>query len=79
MDFEKEEKLTDNGIVNVGGVNVNEEKMKEYLWHSYINGKNLSITGKVMQLELRLQEVLDWATNLELTTEQRIKLNEFKL
>jgi len=71
--------LKDNGIVDVGGVNVNEEKMKEYLWHSYINGKNLSITGKVMQLELKLNEVLLWATNLDLSTEERLQLNDFKL
>lgn len=77
MEFERQ--LEDNGIVNIGGVNVNEEKMKEYLWHSYVNGKNLNITGKVMHLELKLQEVLEWASDLELTTEQRIKLNEFKL
>lgn len=71
--------LKDNGIVDVGGVNVNEEKMKEYLWHSYINGKNLSITGKVMQLELKLNEVLLWATSLDLSTEERLQLNDFKL
>ena len=71
--------LKDNGIVDVGGVNVNEEKMKEYLWHSYLNGKNLSITGKVMQLELKLNEVLLWATSLDLSTEERLQLNEFKL
>ncbi len=74
-----ESELKDNGIVDVGGVNVNEEKMKEYLWHSYLNGKNLSITGKVMQLELKLNEVLLWATNLDLSTEERLQLNEFKL
>jgi hypothetical protein len=69
----------DNGIVDVGGVNVNEEKMKDYLWYSYLNGKNLSVTGKVMQLELKLNTILEWASDLDLTTEQRLQLNEFKL
>jgi hypothetical protein len=74
-----EETIKDNGIVDVGGVNVNEEKMKDYLWHSYLNGKNLSVTGKVMQLELKLNTILEWASDLDLTTEQRLQLNEFKL
>ena len=69
----------DNGIVDVGGVNVNEEKMKDYLWHSYLNGKNLSVTGKVMQLELKLNTMFEWAEGLELTTEQRLQLNEMRL
>ena len=69
----------DNGIVDVGGVNVNEEKMKDYLWHSYLNGKNLSVTGKVMQLELKLNTMFEWAEGLDLTTEQRLQLNEMRL
>ena len=73
------ETIKNNGIVDVGGVNVNEEKMKDYLWYSYLNGKNLSVTGKVMQLELKLNTMLDWASELDLTTEQRLQLNEFKL
>ena len=75
----EQETIKDNGIVDVGGINVNEEKMKDYLWHSYLNGKNLSVTGKVMQLELKLNTMFEWASGLELTTEQRLQLNEFKL
>jgi len=71
--------LKDNGIVNVGGVNVNKEIAKEYWWRTYLDGRNLGVTGKVMQLEIKMNEVLEWANGLDLTTEQRLKLNEFKL
>jgi hypothetical protein len=69
----------DNGIVDVGGVNVNEEKMKDYLWHSYLNGKNLSVTGKVMQLELKLNTLFEWIDGIKLTKKQKEQLNKLRI
>ena len=73
------EEVKDNGIINIGSVNINEEKMKDYLWHSYLSGKSLKITNQVFVLEQRYQALVEAVSGFNLSVEERLILNEFKL
>ena len=73
------EEVKDNGIINIGNVNINEEKMKDYLWHSYLSGKSLKITNQVFVLEQRYQALVEAVSGFNLSVEERLILNEFKL
>ncbi len=79
MAFEEEKREAENVFIPVRGVNVNPEIMKEYLWDSYVTGKSLSVTAKVAHLETTLNKVLEWAGKLQLTAEQRLELNDFRI
>jgi len=66
-------------ITELGGVRFNEEKTKEVLWQNFLSGKSLQVTKSVYVLEMKYQELFDFAKSLELSDEQRVKLNEFML
>lgn len=73
------EEIKDNGIINIGNVNINEEKMKDYLLHSYLSGKSLKVTNQVFVLEQRYQALVEVVIGFNLSVEERLILNEFKL
>ena len=73
------EEVKDNGIINMGNVNINEEKMKDYLLHSYLSGKSLKITNQVFVLEQRYQALVEAVSSFNLSVEERLMLNEFKI
>lgn len=76
--MEDEEIYLKETIVDVGNVNVNEEKMKEYLWHSYLSGKSLRVTNQVFILEQRYNALIETVSGFNLSDEERVILNEFR-
>ncbi len=74
-----ESEVKDNGIVDIGNVNVNKENMKEFLWHKYISGQNLTVTHHVFILEQKFHALLETVAKFDLTEEERVTLNEFRL
>ena len=74
-----EVEVKDNGIVDVGNVNVNKENMKEFLWHSYISGKSLTVTHQVFVLEQKFNALVEAVSKFDLSEEERVILNEFRL